>query len=109
MIPSVSGAFFEIGREHVDDDLHVVAVTLGEERTERSVGEAAHEDDIITRPSLAARIPARNLAGGVVPLFVVNRERKEVGTWPRLFRGGGRCQNQGVTVTHGDGAPGLFR
>ena len=42
-------------------------------------------------------------------LLVVDRQREKIHPLARRFRGGGGCQDEGVTVPDGDGAAGLFR
>ena len=74
-----------IGSENGEHDLHFVAETIGECRTQRSVGQAAGEDGVFGRPSFTTEERARNLAGRIGPLLHVDRQREEIDSRPDVL------------------------
>ena len=88
------------------DDLHLGAVALGEERADRAVGQARGEDGVLGRATFALDEAARDLAGGVHPLLVVDCEGEEVEP-SRGFRSPTAVERTtAVAVADGDGAVG---
>ena len=73
-----------VDRQHGRDDLHLVAVAVGEERPARAVDQARGEDLVVAQAAFALEEAARDLARGVGLLDVVDAEREEVDAGPRL-------------------------
>ena len=94
-----------VRRQDGDHDLDVVLVALGEQRADGAVREARGERGSLGRAALALDEPARDLAGGVHPLFEVDREREEVEPWAGLGAVGGP-EDHRVAVAEGDRAAG---
>jgi hypothetical protein len=92
-----------VRREDRDHDLDVVLVTLGEERPDRAVRQAASQDGLLGRARLALDEAARDLPGGVHALFELNGEREEVKAGPRIGPVG-RSENHGVAEANCYGA-----
>ncbi len=67
-----------VAREDRRDDLRVVLVALGEERTARAVDEARGEDLVVALPPLALEEAAGDLPGGERLLDVVAGEGEEI-------------------------------
>ncbi|CAB4878329.1 unannotated protein [freshwater metagenome] len=67
-----------VKRHHGDDDLDLVAQALLEGRTQRSVNEAAGEDSVLARTTLAAEERPWDASEGVHALLDVNRQGEEV-------------------------------
>ncbi len=106
--PQDVGRVLLVGRKGSDDDLHVVAEALGEERAQRTVDQAAGEDGFIRRAALAAHVAAaRKLPGSVEALFIVNREREKIGPRSGILGGHDRGQDDGIAIPGGDGPAGL--
>ena len=99
------GLVLLVRREDRDHDLDVVLVALGEERPDRSVGQAASQDGLLGRPRFALDEAARDLARGVHALFELNCEGKEVQAGARVGPVG-RSQQHGVAELDGDRAAG---
>ena len=74
------GIVLEIVRQHGGDELRLVPVAVDEERTDRAIDEARHQRLALGRASLALEIAARNLAGGIGALLVVDGQREEIDT-----------------------------
>ena len=79
--------------EHGFDDLHFVAKGVREQRTQRTVDDAAGQDGFGARTAFAAEERARDLAGCVHLLFHVHGQREEVVVLLRAGTGGGGRQN----------------
>ena len=75
--------------EQRQDDLHLAAVALGEERPDRAVGHARGQRCLVAGAAFAAEEGAGDLANGVHPLFEVDGEREEVDA------------GAGIAVAHG--------
>ena len=100
------GLVLLVDREHGPEDLDLVVVFLGEERPDRAVDQAAGEDLLVRRAPFALDEAARELAGGVDLLAVLDGEREEVDAFPRVGdRDGG--EDDGVPHPGQDGACGL--
>jgi len=67
-----------VGTDDGDDDLRLVAVTVGERRSQRSVDESAGQNRLLARTTFAAEERARDLARGIRTLFDVDGQREEV-------------------------------
>ena len=87
--------------EHGFDDLHFVAQGVREQRTQRTVDDAAGQDGFGARTAFAAEERARDLAGCVHLLFHVHGQREEVVVLLRAGTGGGRGQNHRIIVKIG--------
>jgi hypothetical protein len=91
-----------------DDDLDLVAQALLEQGAQRPVDQAAGEDRVLTRTAFAAEERSRDTAGGVHPLFDVDRQREEVELLLGMLAGrGGRQQHRVVVEVRRDTAGGL--
>jgi len=97
-----------VRREDRQNHLDVIAITLGEERSDRSVGEAHGQDGGLRRARLALDEAARDLSGGIHALFVIDGEREKIGPLAGLF--GGHCGGQyhGVAIADEHRSVGLF-
>ena len=87
--------------EHGFDDLHFVAKGVREQRTQRTVDDAAGQDGFGARTAFAAEERARDLAGCVHLLFHVHGQREEVVVLLRAGTGGGGRQNHRIIVKIG--------
>ena len=87
--------------EHGFDDLHFVAQGVREQRTQRTVDDAAGQDGFGARTAFAAEERARDLAGCVHLLFHVHGQREEVVVLLRAGTGSGRGQNHRIIVKIG--------
>ena len=87
--------------EHGFDDLHFVAKGVREQRTQRTVDDAAGQDGFGARTAFAAEERARDLAGCVHLLFHVHGQREEVVVLLRAGTGGGGGQNHRIIVKIG--------
>ena len=74
---------------------------MREQRTQRTVDDAAGQDGFGTRTAFAAEERARDLAGCVHLLFHVHGQREEVVVLLRAGTGGGRGQNHRIIVKIG--------
>jgi hypothetical protein len=91
-------------------DLHLVAETVDERRTQRAVDETAHEDGLGGGATLAAEERAGDLAGGVGALLDVDGQREEVEAFTRVLAGAGGREKHGLFVeVRGDRALRLLR
>ena len=95
----------QVGAENRRDDLHLVAEPFGERRAQRPVGEATREDRRFAGSTFAPEERAGDLAGGVHPLFDVDREREEIDPLSGLA-GDDRGQQRGLAQLHEHGAVG---
>ena len=68
----------EVDRQHGGHDVDLVHEALREQRPDRPVDLARGEDGLLAGPRLALDEAAGDLAGGVVPLLDVDREREEI-------------------------------
>ena len=81
-------------------NLHIVSIALREQRTDRTVNQAAAQNSRLARTSLSLYKTARNLADSVHLLLIVNGQREEVNALARLLRSGSSNQNNGLTITN---------
>jgi len=72
------GVDFGVQRHHVHDDLHFVEEAFREQRANRAVDQARGERLELARAAFTLEEAARDLAGGVGLLDVVDGQRKEV-------------------------------
>ena len=72
------GVVLLVGGDDVDEDLDFVLEALGEERADRAIDDARRENLGVARASFALDVAARNLAGGVGLLAVLDEEGEEV-------------------------------
>ncbi len=68
-----------------DDNLGVVLVAVGKERTDRAVDEAGNQRFLLGRTAFTLEIAARDLAGGEGLFLVVDGQREEIETRLRLL------------------------
>ena len=101
------GIVLEIVRQRGDDHLGLVAPAIGEQRTDRAVDQARDQRLLLGRTAFALEVAARNAAGGVIFLLVVDGERQEVDAFARLLGGDDGRQHVGLAVGGDDGAVGL--
>src|SRR5690606_4907636 len=98
-----------VNREDGHDDLHLVAKTGDERRTQRTVDETAGQDRLGRGATLTTEERAGDLAGGVGTLFDVDRQREEVkAVTGRLARRGGGQQHRLAVKVGGDGSGSLL-
>ena len=90
-----------IDGEHGFDDLHLIAQGVREQRTQRTVDDAAGENGLGARAALTAEERARDLAGGIHLLFHVDGQREEVVVLLRAGTGGGGRQNHRIIIKIG--------
>ena len=83
------GLVLLVGGDDVDEDLDLVLEAFGEERADGAVDDAAREDLLVARAALTLDEAARDLAGGVGLLLVLDGEREE--------------RERGLLVAHRDG------
>ena len=79
MIDRMSGSFSWSAERTVLMICTSALVALREERADRPVGQARRKDGVLGRTAFALDETARDLAGGVHPLFVVDGQREELG------------------------------
>jgi hypothetical protein len=101
------GIVLEIVRQHGHDDLGVVAVAIGKERTDRTVDEAGDQGLLLGRAAFALEVAAGDAAGRVGALLVVHREGQEVDARLRLLGRDDGGEHGGLAVGGDDGAVGL--
>ena len=71
------GVVLLVGGEHGDEDLHFVLEPFREQRADRAVDEAAGENLLVRRPSLALEKPTGDLARRVRLLAILDGQGKE--------------------------------
>ena len=76
------GIVLEVVGEHGGDDLRLVLEALDEQRPDRPVDEARDQRLLLGRAALALEIAARDLAGGIGLLLVVDGQREEIDPRP---------------------------
>jgi hypothetical protein len=91
---------FRVAGHHGTNDLHFVIEGIREQGTQRTVDQAAGENFLFRRTSLALEEAARDAAGGVGSLLVIDGQRKEILARLGVQRADHRGQNDGVI--HGD-------
>ena len=101
------GIVFAVGGNDGGEHLHLIAVALGEERTDGAVDEAGHEGFMVARAAdFAAEEVAGNAAGGVHAFGVFHGEGEEVLGGVELgFTHGD--EGHGAAALNPDGAVGL--
>ena len=101
------GIVFAVGGNDGGEHLHLIAVALGEERTDGAVDEAGHEGFMIARAAyFAAEEVAGNAAGGVHAFGIFHGEGEEVlGRFELGFADGD--EGHGAAALNPDGAVGL--
>jgi hypothetical protein len=102
------GIVFAVGAEHNGLHLDFVVPTLGEERTDRAIGEAAGEDFLFGRTAFALEVTAGELSGSGGLLAVIDGEREEILTFLGLGRGHGGHDDDSFAELNGYGAVGLL-
>ena len=97
----------QIVAEHGGDNLDFIAEAMREERTDRTVDQAAGEHFLLGRTTFTLEEAARDLAGSEGLFLIVDRQREEI--LPRL-RGAhahGGAEHHGLTIGDEHGAIGL--
>ena len=102
------GILFGVGRQHHGDDLGFVQKALGKQRADRPIDQTAGENFLFRGTPLAFDESARNLAGGVGVLPVIDGEREEPGPHLRLVSHTSGDEYHGVTGTNDNSAARLF-
>ena len=92
-----------VGAQHGDDNLRLVAITVGERRTKRAVDQTAREDRLLTRASFTTEERARDLAGCIRALFYVHREGEEVDAVAHALGGVGGDEHRRLANAGDDG------
>ncbi len=95
-----------VGRQGGQDDLHLVAHAVGEQRPQRAVGHARDQHGAVTGPPLTAREGHRDTAGGIGLDLEVDGQGEEIAVADVAHGGGG--QHGHLAVAHDNGAVGLF-
>ncbi len=96
-----------VGRDRAGLDLHLVAIPLREEWTDRPVNQPGGEDFLGGRPALALDETAGEFAGGIGFFSVIDGQWKEIEAL--ATRGGhGRDQRHGVANPHDHSPAGLL-
>jgi hypothetical protein len=90
------------------DDLGFVEETFGKQRPDRTIDQAAGENFFFGGTPLAFDKTARDLAGGVGVLAIVDGEREKTGSRFGLIGHASGDQNDRVTGTNDNGAVRLF-
>src|SRR5262249_8000491 len=99
---------FRIRGHHERDDLRLVAPAGREERTNRTVDDAAREDFLLGRLSFALEESAGYAARGVAVLAVVDREWQGNDPLARARRAAGPAQAGRIALANHDGAARLL-
>ena len=94
-------SIIRINGEHGFDNLHFVAQSVREQRTQWTIDDAAGQDGFGARAAFTTEERARDLAGGVHLLFDVHGQREEVVVLLRAGAGGGGRQNHRIIVKIG--------
>ena len=94
------GIDLSIRGEQDADDLRVVEVVLGEERSQGAIGHACGKDLLLARTALALEVSSGELSDSGGFLLVVNGEGEEV--LPLLDGGGGDGGNEDDGLARGD-------
>ncbi len=98
------GGDLGVERQHVDDDLHLVVEAFGEERPQRPVDQARGQRLELARAAFTLEEAARDLAGGVGLLDVVDGQREEVLARLGVLLGDDGGEDDGVLDRDDDGA-----
>ncbi len=101
------GVHFRIDRQDRGDDLHLVVETVGEQRAERSIDEAAGEDFLLRGTPLALEEAAGDAPRRVGLLLVVDGEGKEILPGLHVLAGGDGDEHHGVVHRDEHGTIGL--
>ena len=102
------GILLGIGRQDHGDDLGFVGETFGEQRTHRTIDQAAGKNFFFGGTSLTFDKAARDFTGGISVFTIVHRERKESGSRFGLIGHASGDENNRVTGTNDNGAVRLF-
>ena len=89
-------------------DLNFVVPTLREERTNRTIRQAAGKDFFFRRAPFAFEIATGETSGGGGALTVIDGEWEEFLSGLGFGSGDGRCQNDSFSELNGDRAIRLF-
>ena len=101
------GVVLQIMAEGGADDLGFVAEAIGEQRTDRTVDQAADQGFLLGRPAFALEEAARNLAGGKCLFLIIDGEREKIDPLARRLGGGGGAKHHGFAIGDQHGAVGL--
>ena len=89
-----------IGGEDRRDDLDVLMVPLRKQRTDRPVDQPRGQRLLLVWAPLALEETAGDLAGGVGPLLIVDRQGEEIDPLAGLLGGHGRHQDHRVPIAN---------
>ena len=103
------GVIFHVVGEHGDDDLRLVLEALYEQRSDGPVDQARGQRLFLRRASFTLEKTARNLAGGVRFLLIVDGQGEEVDARPRGLGGNDGGKNTCLAILGVDGRVGLAR
>ena len=102
------GVVLAVGREQQRLDLDFVVPSLGEERADGAIGEAAGEDFLLGGPAFTLEVTAGVTASGRCLLAVIHGEGEEILTGLGLGGRNGCGEDDGFAELNGDGAVGLL-
>ncbi len=103
------GIILHVVRQHVDDDLRFVLEAVDEQRADRAIDETRRQRLLLGRPAFTLEVAARNLAGGVGLLLVVDGEREEIDAGFRALGAHDGRENARLAVLRKDCGVGLPR
>ena len=104
----MSESFSPVRAEQQGLDLHLVEISLGEQRTDRTIRDAAGENFLLGRAAFALEETAGETPRGRGLFTVIDREREKVQAPPGLGRAAGCDQDDGISELDGDRAVRLF-
>ncbi len=102
------GIVFAIRAEQNGLDLDFVVPAFGEQRTNRTIRQAAREDFLFRRTAFAFEVTAGEFAGGCRVLAVIDREREKVLAGLGLGSRDGGDDDDGFSELDCDGAVSLL-
>jgi len=97
----------EVMLDDGDDDLRVVLVAIGKERTDRTIDEAGDQRLLLARATFALEVAAGNLAGSVGLFLVVDGQWEEVEARLRLLGRDDGGENDRLAIGGEYGSVGL--
>jgi hypothetical protein len=93
--------------EDGDDDLGFVAITFGEQWTNRAIDQARDERFALGRPSFTLEISARDLARGEIFFLVIDGQWEKIDSGFRRVRADSGCENHRLAIGGDHGPVGL--
>ena len=101
------GFGFAVKRQNLTDHVDFVVETFGEQRTDRTVDQAAGERFLFGRAAFTLEEAARDAPGGRELFLIVDGEREEVLPFLHRLGGGDSAQHHGFAIGRQHGAIGL--